>query len=80
MAQTSTKLEDIASDSENKPESKLAVVYRGVRYAMARARTYRTTVDELSRLDERQLADIGLAPGQIEAVAARCAEKATRKG
>ena len=43
------------------------------RDAVARG-AYRRTVAELEALDDRQLADLGIARGDIRAIAARCVE------
>lgn len=40
---------------------------------IARYRVYRTTLDELSMLSERELNDLGIARGEIRGVAYRAA-------
>lgn len=48
---------------------RLAAARDAMRVHAKRARVYHDTLLELSRLSDRELADIGLAPGDIEGVA-----------
>ena len=46
------------------------------RETAAKRRTYRTTLAELENLNERDLADLGIAPGSIKEIAYRAAYSA----
>jgi uncharacterized protein YjiS (DUF1127 family) len=45
--------------------------FRGLRAALTALRNRRETIEELRALSDRQLADIGVAPGNIASVAAQ---------
>ena len=49
--------------------ARLSGFFAGLAERRARYRLYRETVDELSALDRRELADLGLSRAQIPAVA-----------
>lgn len=66
-----------AESRENEQGTGFAnMIYRGLRMASDRNRSYRRTVEELRRLDARQLRDIGVTPHDIENIAARLATRA----
>ena len=54
---------------------RLAAARDAMRVHAARARVYHSTLNELSRLSDRELADVGLAPGDIETVAWKAASE-----
>lgn len=54
---------------------RLAAARDAMRVHAERARVYHSTLAELSRLSDRELADIGLAPGDIEGVAWEAAKR-----
>ncbi|WP_308916735.1 DUF1127 domain-containing protein [Jannaschia sp. LMIT008] len=51
----------------------LARYVDGIKTSYAQWRVYRKTRDELSALSERDLADLGVAPGDVEAIARQAA-------
>ena len=54
-------------------ESGLAAMFAKVTAWLEEQRRFRRTMDELSRLSDRELDDIGLSRGRIQSVARECA-------
>jgi len=48
---------------------RFAVLRSDITERLARNRLYRTTLDELGRLDDRDLADLGIHRSQLKAIA-----------
>lgn len=59
------------TDSRSRRPGFLAAIFRNAAGDYSKWRLYRRTVSELRELSDRELADLGLTPGGIDAAARR---------
>jgi uncharacterized protein YjiS (DUF1127 family) len=66
----------VAGRSQSVSARRLPELFARINGWLAGRRHYRATVAELSALTDRQLADVGVLPGQIHAIARQLARQA----
>ena len=66
----------LAGSAQSVSARRLGEMFARINGWLAERRHYRTTIAELSALTDQQLADVGVVPGDIHAIARQLAQQA----